>query len=78
MALEEVRVGVRPLEQFGPLVAAKHMRESLKIARKSRDALAKRVFWNVNSTAVGGGVAEMLPSLCAYARSMGIDTEGVL
>jgi hypothetical protein len=72
--LEEVRVGVRPLEQFSPLVPKKHMREAMKIALKSRNALAKRVFWNVNSTAVGGGVAEMLPSLCAYARSIGIDT----
>ncbi len=72
--LEEVRVGVRPLDQFSPLVPQEHMRQALKIAMRSRDALAKRVFWNVNSTAVGGGVAEMLPSLCAYARSIGIDT----
>jgi trehalose synthase len=72
--LEEIRVGVRPLEQFSPLVPPEHMRDALKIALRSRDRLAKRVFWNVNSTAVGGGVAEMLPSLCAYARSIGIDT----
>jgi len=71
---QEVRVGVRPLEQFRPLVPAEHMREAIKIAFRSRDRLAKRVFWNINSTAVGGGVAEMLPSLCAYARSIGIDT----
>jgi trehalose synthase len=32
-----------------------------------------RVWWNVNSTARGGGVAEMLPPLLAYARSAGID-----
>jgi trehalose synthase len=30
--------------------------------------------WNINSTATGGGVAEMLPSLLGYARGSGIDT----
>jgi trehalose synthase len=35
--------------------------------------LANRVVWNVNSTAAGGGVAEMLRSLIAYARGTGID-----
>lgn len=72
--LEEVRVGVRPLDQFRDLVPAKRMRSAMKIAMKARDRLSKRVFWNINSTAVGGGVAEMLPSLLGYARSIGIDT----
>jgi trehalose synthase len=31
------------------------------------------VFWNVNSTAYGGGVAEMLRSLIAYVRGAGLD-----
>ena len=35
--------------------------------------LAGRVVWNVNSTAAGGGVAEMLQSLIAYARGAGVD-----
>ncbi len=43
-------------------------------AYEARDRLSKRVVWNVNSTAVGGGVAEMLPSLLGYARGIGIDT----
>ena len=32
-----------------------------------------RVLWNVNSAAKGGGVAEMLSSLLAYALGAGID-----
>lgn len=72
--LQEVRVGVRPLEQFRSLVPARQMRRAMKIVLRVRDRFAKRVFWNVNSTAVGGGVAEMLPSLLAYARSIGVDT----
>ena len=31
------------------------------------------VVWHVNSTAHGGGVAEMLQSLLAYARGAGVD-----
>jgi trehalose synthase len=31
------------------------------------------VFWHVNSTARGGGVAEILQSLLCYARGLGID-----
>ena len=35
--------------------------------------MAGRVVWHVNSTARGGGVAEMLQSLLAYARGAGVD-----
>ena len=41
--------------------------------RLGRDELAGRRIWNVNSTARGGGVAEMLGPLLAYARGAGID-----
>jgi trehalose synthase len=42
-------------------------------AARARDLLAGRIVWNVNSTASGGGVAEMLHVLVAYIRGMGID-----
>src|SRR5690606_24316280 len=32
------------------------------------------VVWNVNATASGGGVAEMLTAMLAYGRGAGIDT----
>ena len=32
--------------------------------------------WNISSTAVGGGVAEMVRSLLAYARGLGVDARG--
>jgi len=38
-----------------------------------RELLDTRTFWNVNSTAFGGGVAEMLRSLLGYARGGGLD-----
>ncbi len=36
-------------------------------------ALHGRVIWNVNSTARGGGVVELLRSLLGYARGVGVD-----
>jgi hypothetical protein len=36
-----------------------------------REMLSTRTLWNVNSTARGGGVAEMLRSLIGYARGGG-------
>jgi len=44
------------------------------VAADLRGRLDGRVVWNVNSTASGGGVAEMLRSLLSYARGLGIDT----
>ncbi len=40
---------------------------------RAGEVLAGRVVWNVNSTARGGGVAEMLRSLLGYARGAEID-----
>ncbi|HME01679.1 MAG TPA: glycosyltransferase [Solirubrobacteraceae bacterium] len=40
---------------------------------RGRELLESRTFWNVNSTARGGGVAEMLRSLIGYARGAGLD-----
>jgi trehalose synthase len=39
----------------------------------SRLMLEGRRVWHINSTAAGGGVAEMLRSLLAYARGAGVD-----
>ncbi len=72
--LREVRVGIQPLERFREVLGEEEIRDALRIANRLRHRLAKRVVWNVNSTPVGGGVAEMLPSLLSYARAVGIDT----
>ena len=38
-----------------------------------RRRLGDRVIWNVNSTATGGGVAEMLQALVGYVTDLAID-----
>jgi len=43
-------------------------------AARARVLLADRVVWNVNATAYGGGVAEMLQTLLAYGLGAGVDT----
>ena len=39
----------------------------------ARELLDGRVVWNINSTAHGGGVVELLGPLLAYARGTGVD-----
>ena len=51
---------------------------SQSTAATARELLDGRTVLNVNSTATGGGVAEMLQTLLAYARGAGIDTRWVV
>ena len=45
-----------------------------RAAEGTRALLQDRTVWNVNATAQGGGVAEMLQTLLAYGRGAGVDT----
>ena len=48
--------------------------ESLRAAgRTSAPLLEGRTVWHVNSTAQGGGVAELLPPQIALLRGLGVD-----
>ncbi|MBV8194755.1 MAG: glycosyltransferase [Candidatus Dormibacteraeota bacterium] len=71
--LVTVEVGTVSPERFLALVStdsADELRRGLHLAHEAFDG---RVIWNVNSTATGGGVAEMLQSLVPYARGAGVD-----
>jgi len=72
--IEEVNVSPIPLDKFAPYVGDNAVATVRKAGQALRERLAGHVVWNVNSTARGGGVAELLRSLLAYARSVGIDT----
>ena len=56
-----------------PLIGAERMARFEQIADAAQGALTGRTVLNVNSTATGGGVAEMLQTLLAYVRGAGID-----
>ena len=71
-ALTQVPVASASPERFRTLLGSDYseVEEAIDAARR---LLAGRVIWHVNSTARGGGVAEMLQSLLAYARGAGVD-----
>jgi trehalose synthase len=49
-----------------------------RAAGRAREDFEGRVVWNVNSTASGGGVAELLGSLVPYSRGAGVDVRWVV
>jgi trehalose synthase len=77
MALDEVAVTVLPPGRFAAVLSADGLARFDHTLARGRELLRSRTFWNVNSTARGGGVAEMLRSLIGYARGAGIDARWV-
>jgi trehalose synthase len=71
--LQNVTIGSLRLERFESVLAPERYEAVPAAAERARELLEGRVVWNVNSTARGGGVAEMLISLLAYARGAGVD-----
>jgi len=72
--LTEVHVPVFPLERFLPLVGDEPGAQLMETAARAKELFAGRTVWNINTTATGGGVAEMLQTLLGYSRSAGVDT----
>jgi trehalose synthase len=68
----EVTVEERPLERFAEVLDDEHFAQVRETAQRARELLDGRSLWCVNSTARGGGVAEMLAPLLGYARSAGV------
>jgi trehalose synthase len=62
-----------PLERYATLLGSARMQEIMLRVSELRARLAGRVVWNVSSSAIGGGVSEMVRSLLAYARGAGVD-----
>lgn len=71
--LQEVSVQALDPARLEPLIGEARMQRFEATAEKTRDLVAGRSILNVNSTAAGGGVAEMLQTLLAYVRGAGVD-----
>ena len=69
--VEIKRLSLALLARALPPDRVEHLRA---VAERARPLLAGRIVWNINSTAHGGGVAEMLQTLLAYGRGAGVDT----
>ena len=70
----EVAVPDRSFSLLEDVIGSEGVAAARDRAAALRDRLDGRVVWNINSTATGGGVAEMLPSLIGYARDLGVRT----
>src|SRR5439155_25851206 len=69
--IHEVELGSAPIERFRPLVGTQMWPELEGGLAGLKRRLDCHVLWNVNSTARGGGVAEMLASLIPYDPGAG-------
>jgi trehalose synthase len=78
MALQNVEISPLEPERFREVMQREGYRAFGRVIETARDVLKDRVVWNVNSTSRGGGVAEMLASLLAYARGAGVDARWVV
>jgi trehalose synthase len=60
-------------ERFAPVLSPGEYEALLGLVDRAARDLHGRVIWNVNSTAKGGGVVEMLRPLLGYCRGAGVD-----
>jgi trehalose synthase len=69
-------VPVRPLsiQALTPVIGAGRVAETLTALESAREALGGHTVWTLNSTATGGGVAEMLVRILGYSAGAGIDS----
>ena len=78
MVLREVDVKALALERLHSLIGPERSDRFEAMAAATRASLQGRTVLNVNSTATGGGVAEMLQTLLAYARGAGVNARWVV
>ncbi|HEU5056556.1 MAG TPA: glycosyltransferase [Kofleriaceae bacterium] len=70
--MTEVEIAQRDIQHLEPFVGAEALARAREAASRLRDWLGIRRIFTVSSTAVGGGVAEMLMPLLSYAHSLEI------
>ncbi|MPZ90102.1 MAG: glycosyltransferase [Actinobacteria bacterium] len=72
-ALTKVETGVFDPRRFKEVLSAEAWAAFSEALDRAEETFKGRTIWNVNSTGKGGGVAEMLYSLLAYAMGAGVD-----
>ncbi|WBB78676.1 glycosyltransferase [Micromonospora sp. WMMD882] len=70
--MREVTVGTADLAAYQQVLGPERSATLRSGAGRLAALLAGRTVWNVNSTAAGGGVAELLHSLVPLARALGV------
>ena len=72
--MQEVEIQPLQMDRFSDLLPPDRIIRFADVAAEARSLTHGRVIWNVNATAQGGGVAEMLQTLLAYVRGVHVDT----
>jgi len=70
--LHEVAERRLPLSRLAPVIGQERYDRLVMVGSLLKDRLSGRTIWNVNSTAVGGGVAEMLQVIVGYVAGFDI------
>jgi trehalose synthase len=70
--VESIQVAPRPVGQLEPVIGAEREARLVSAADEFRALLGGRTVWNISSTAVGGGVAEMLQVMLGYVRDLDV------
>jgi trehalose synthase len=70
--LHDVAERALPVARLEPVIGRERYDRLISVAAMLRSQLGGRTIWNINSTAVGGGVAEMLQVLVGYVAGVGI------
>ncbi len=70
--VKPVQIAPRSVAPLEHVIGEERRDQLVQAADQFRTALAGRTVWNVSSTAVGGGVAEMLHALLGYVEDLGI------
>jgi trehalose synthase len=76
--VQPVPVTPRPVAQLEPVIGADRYPELIQAAERFRGEMSGRTVWNISSTAVGGGVAEMLHVLLGYVEDLAIPNRWVV
>ncbi len=71
--LQPIHVGAMDPHRFESVLKPSDYEALLRLIKVGSRELEGRVVWNVNSTAKGGGVVELLTMLLAYSRGAGVD-----
>ena len=67
-----------PIDRYCSLLEPEAWTKLDEALREAPSIFKNRRIWNVNSTAQGGGVVELLDGLIPYALGAGVDTRWVV
>jgi trehalose synthase len=76
--IDHVEIHPLPFERFQSVLDDAGRAALDELVAHAQEVFRDRTVWCINSTAQGGGVAEMLASLLAYTSSVGVDSRWVV